>query len=275
MKPSTTIKRDVTVLFVFLSVFLLGGLPGYSQEETLSTPYEFHAKKDLPVFGIASGAALLPVILANKVTKTCPCSPSDVNGFDRSTTTRRSDTLDKVSNGAVLGSLAWPAAAMFFDSGSRKDAIVDGLITTEAVLTNVAVNQMVKIGVHRPRPLLYGLAADDPQLQQNDNYLSFYSLHTSVVFAAGMSYATTFALRHPRSRYRWLVYTAAAGSGAAVGTLRILSGRHFPTDALTGAAAGTSMGLLIPRLHRKGSITGLSVVPTRSGAALLLQIPLG
>ena len=142
---------------------------------------------------------------------------------------------------------------------------------SQAVLVNVALNQAVKVAADRPRPLVYGLAADDPLLDKNDNYLSFYSAHTSVVFAAGISYAKTFALRHPQSRYRWLVFAAAVGGGATVGSLRVLSGRHFPTDVIAGAAAGTSMGLLIPQLHRRGTTTGVSIVPTRSGAFVSVQ----
>ncbi len=52
-----------------------------SQEQPSQTPYELDVKTDLPVFGVAGGLALVPVFL-NNVKQTCPCSPSDVNGFD-------------------------------------------------------------------------------------------------------------------------------------------------------------------------------------------------
>jgi membrane-associated phospholipid phosphatase len=194
-----------------------------------------------------------------------------VNGFDRRTAGRRSDTLDKVSNGAVVALLAWPVASTLIDVGASRGAFVDTLIIGQAVLVNVAVNQAVKVGVQRPRPMVYELAAEDPLLDKNDNYLSFYSSHTSVVVAAGVSYARTFALRHPQSRYRWLVFAAAVGGGATVGSLRVLSGRHFPTDVITGAAAGSGIGLLIPQLHRRGTAAGLTIVPTRSGAFVSVQ----
>lgn len=259
-------------------VLLIAVSPAFSQEPPPTpTPYELRKKIDVPVFVGAGAAALVPVFLIDRVNADCPCPVSDVNGFDRVATGRRSDSLDKVSTGAVVAGVAWPVAAIFLDSKTtRKDAMVDALITGQSVLVNVAINQVVKIAVQRPRPFVYGRPEGDPVVDDNDNYLSFYSQHTSVVFSAGISYARTFALRHPDSPRRWLVYTAAAGGGAAIGAMRILSGRHFPSDVLVGAASGTAMGILIPWLHQKRPSTAkLSIVPTRSGAMLSLRIPLG
>src|SRR5262249_42671232 len=216
---------------------LLTSVRSFAQEQS-RTPYELHLKTDLPAFGIAGAAAVIPLFYSSDVRKTCPCLPSAVNSFDRSATSNNSATLDKVSTGLVVAAVAWPTAAMFFDGGAPKDALTDALITGQAVLINVDLNQTIKFAVHRPRPLLYG-SPSQADLENPHNYFSFYSQHTSVTLAAGISYARTFALRHPRSRYRWLVYSAAAGGGATVGSLRVLSGRHFPTDVITGAVAGT------------------------------------
>jgi membrane-associated phospholipid phosphatase len=265
----------ITNAAILILVSFFADRPAFCQESA-STPYELRLKVDLPVFVAAGAGALTPVFLTDRVNKTCPCAVSGVNGFDRGAAGRRSDSLDKVSTGAVVASVVWPAASILFDSETSRDALIDGLITGQAVLVNVAVNQVVKVSAQRPRPLVYGLAAGDPLIQKSDNYLSFYSQHTSVVFAAGISYARTFALRHPQSRYRWLIYSAAAGGGTAVAAMRVLSGRHFPTDVLMGAASGTGTGLLIPWLHRRRSTTStLFIVPTRSGAMLSLRVPFG
>ncbi len=268
MKTSVLIRHRAVW---FLTLFFC--LPALGQEQRSQTPYELHVKTDVPVFGVAGGLALLPVFL-NNVKHTCPpCLPSDVNGLDRGTATRRNDTIDKVSTGAAAAALGWPFAAIFLDAKTSKDAITDGLVTGQAVLVDVAINQMVKYAVHRPRPFIYGIQSGS-ELTKNDNYYSFYSQHTSIVFAAGISYARTYALRHPTSRRRWLVYTAAVGGGSAVASMRVLAGRHFPTDVMAGAAAGTGIGLLIPRLHHKGA-PGLTMVPVPSGAAVSLRIPFG
>jgi len=112
------------------------------------------------------------------------------------------------------------------------------------------------------------------ELTDNHNYYSFYSQHTSIAFAAGISYAKTYALRHPASRRRWLVYTAAVAGGSAVTSMHVLAGRHFPTDVMTGTDAGTGMGLLIPWLHHKGAAQA-GRLPVPSGDAVSLRVPFG
>src|SRR5262245_60902089 len=258
---------------LYFLVFCFLGRTGFSQEQRSPTPYELHLKTDLPVFGVAGAASVLSLFDHPK--RSCPCSPSNVNGFDRSTTDRRSDSLERVSYVAAIVAVAWPTAATLLDARTSNDRFVDAMVTGEAVLVNVALNQMIKIGVHRPRPFIYKLEETDDLLKVNDNYFSFYSQHTSLVFAAGMTYARTFALRHPRSKYRWLAYTAVAGGGVTVASLRVLSGRHFPTDVIMGAAAGTSIGLLIPQIHLKSPTTGLIVVPTLRGATFSVRVPFG
>jgi membrane-associated phospholipid phosphatase len=149
-------------------------------------------------------------------------------------------------------------------TGFGKDAVV----MVEAVVLNGALNQVVKLAAQRPRPLLYDAAPGSPELDQADNYLSFYSSHTSTAFAAGMSYASTFAARHPDSGYRYLVYGGAVVAGGTVGTLRMLAGKHFPTDVLTGALAGTAIGLAVPWMHRR-SPSSIAVYPFGAGVSLV------
>jgi membrane-associated phospholipid phosphatase len=198
-----------------------------------------------------------------------------VNGFDRGTTTRNSDTIDKISTGAAVAAAGWPVAAIFLGAGKSKGTLTDALVTGQAVVLNVALNQWIKLAVHRPRPFVYSLTDGNELLNENGSYYSFYSQHTSVAFAAGISYARTYALRHPTSGRRWLVYIAAIGGASAVGSMRVLAGRHFPTDVMTGAAAGVGMGLLVPWLHQKGTIPNLTAVPVPSGAAVSLRVPFG
>src|SRR5215510_6590609 len=193
---------------------LLFRLPAFAQEQS-QTPYEFNVKTDLPAMGVAGGLAAVPLFLhvdhrcVVTSVSTSPCPASNVNGFDRGIAGRRNDTIDAVSYGAAAAAVGWPFAAMFLDASASKDALIDGLVTGQAVLMNVAVNQWVKYGVHRTRPFVYNLPEGDKLRGKDGSYYSFYSAHTSIAFAAGISYARTYALRHPKSRRRWLVYTAA------------------------------------------------------------------
>ncbi|MGE5413366.1 MAG: phosphatase PAP2 family protein, partial [Syntrophomonadaceae bacterium] len=59
--------------------------------------------------------------------------------------------------------------------------------------------------------------------------------------------------------------------GGSVAVERVLAGRHFYTDVIAGAAAGTAFGIAIPLLHRRGPwAPRLAAVPVRGGVALTL-----
>jgi membrane-associated phospholipid phosphatase len=268
--------NDVFAGSVRLAVVLLVAAPlAFGQTESAGSPYQLRLKSDLTVMAVAGGAALIPLLLDDHVEKSCPCRASEVNGLDRGTAGSRSDSIDQVSDFAVAAALALPATMMFVDSKSGGGVLQDSVVMAEAVLVNLALNQMIKVAVQRPRPLIYELEEDEPELNKNDNYLSFYSQHTSVAFAAGMSFARTFALRHPESPRRWLVYATVIASGATVGTMRVLAGRHFPTDVITGAVAGGAIGMFVPWFHQKRDSVSISFSPLPSGAKLSLRLPIG
>ena len=119
----------------------------------------------------------------------------------------------------------------------------------EAYLISGLLTEGFKIGIQRPRPLTYDKPAGDPRLDVTDNYLSFYSAHTSGVFSAGMAYASTYARHHPDSNLRYAAYGAVVLTGTYIGTLRVLAGKHFPTDVAAGAVFGSAVGLAWPALH--------------------------
>jgi membrane-associated phospholipid phosphatase len=150
--------------------------------------------------------------------------------------------------------------------------LVDFAVLAETLLLNGAVNQLVKMSVARPRPLLYGRDPDDQLLRAPERYLSFYSAHTSSAFSVGLAYAQTFAYRHPDSPYRFLVYAGAVLMGGIIGATRIAAGQHFPTDVLAGAVAGTTFGLLIPWLHRRSSHAQVSMTATPQSFGVALAI---
>jgi len=52
------------------------------------------------------------------------------------------------------------------------------------------------------------------------------------------------------SRWKPIVWTAAATIPAITGYLRVRGGRHFPTDVIGGYIVGAAVGCLVPHLHR-------------------------
>jgi membrane-associated phospholipid phosphatase len=208
--------------------------------------------------GLSAATWLVPqLFIGDLVSASCPCDRVDLPAIDRVALDRSSSRIALGSHVLVAAMLVAPVALDVIDvrraGGDWRVAGEDLVIMGEAVLVDGALDEVVKLAVQRPRPRVYTNLPGE--LAKPDNYLSFYSGHTSTAFAAGMSYATTFALRHPDSPWRWVIYGGAAVAGSAVGSLRVLAGRHFTTDVLAGALAGTVVGLAVPRLHRRRALS--------------------
>jgi undecaprenyl-diphosphatase len=132
----------------------------------------------------------------------------------------------------------------------------DAVVITEAVVWTGAIQDLTRRAVRRPRPWAY---TTNPNANRDgvEAQFSFFSGHTSNVFAMATATAYTYSLRHPGSKWQWLVWSLAMAGAATEPITRVLSGDHFPTDCIAGALVGVSVGLLIPALHRRR----LPVVP--------------
>jgi membrane-associated phospholipid phosphatase len=58
---------------------------------------------------------------------------------------------------------------------------------------------------------------------------------------------------------------------STIGYFRFESGKHFPTDIITGAVVGGGIGFIIPYLHRT-SKKNLSLIPASTGRTLQLGV---
>jgi membrane-associated phospholipid phosphatase len=232
-------------------------------------PYQVDWTVDLAVIGGASALWLFPTLIRQEVIRpSCPCKSSDVPAIDHYPIGRSSTLADQLSNVAEAGVTVVPLVLDAIDAGGAgggwRGFAGDTVVLAEVLAVNGALNQLVKMVVRRPRPKVYDVDPSSPELTDPGNYLAFYSGHASTAFAAGMAYATTFALRHPDSPSYKLVYGAAGLVGGTVALLRVLAGQHFPTDVMAGAAIGSALGLVIPRLHRRS----LQLTPTPGGLAV-------
>ncbi len=216
-------------------------------------PYEIQKKKELGLF--LAGGVLLGASKFLHPQHSCPCSSSDVNGFDHrfagDSVGPHAATASDILNMGVL-----PSTVVLFTAldARRQDKSWEvlshnGLILGEAALLNAGLNSLTKKLASRPRPFVYDLPAGAAELGKDDSFQSFYSGHASTSFAVSMAFARTYALSHPNG-HRTLVYAAAIGLSTVTGVLRVAARKHFPTDVITGAASGIAFGLLVPSLHR-------------------------
>jgi len=101
--------------------------------------------------------------------------------------------------------------------------------------------------VGRPRPHHYLDGFVEGPIPVN----SFPSGTTAMAFMPATFLSVTFSAEFPDSRWRIPVIVGSHTLAAVVGAGRIISGTHFLTDVLAGAAIGSFFGWLIPTLHRR------------------------
>jgi membrane-associated phospholipid phosphatase len=150
--------------------------------------------------------------------------------------------------------------------GRQLDIAGNSLVIAEAVALTGALSQIVKFAAGRERPFVHALPADEKPLTARpaDNNVSFYSNHTSFAFALATASGTVASMR--KYRLAPIVWAAGLVSAAAVGYLRMAADRHYFTDVLAGAAAGSAVGFAVPYLfHRSRGL--LALVPAAGGGA--------
>jgi membrane-associated phospholipid phosphatase len=106
--------------------------------------------------------------------------------------------------------------------------------------------QLLKHTIGRPRPRLKQGQNWEIAPSLESGWDSFPSGHTTASFAV----ATVLAYHFPKGKMLWF------GLAAFVGTCRVITGSHFPTDVLGGLLVGIATGLAIvhaPHTLKKAS----------------------
>jgi membrane-associated phospholipid phosphatase len=233
----------------------------------------------------ASGAALWigsQLLQPQLAPSSCRLCDTSLGGIDRGVkvsfrwnNTKLADTLSNVTAFgltpvAMFGLQAWIDLA----NGSKYiDWAKDALILTETVVVAMDVNQLVKFIAGRQRPFVNDPGPGDPgpPAHPADNNVSFFSGHTTSVFAFAVGAGTIASLRGYRAAPAiWITGITLA---SLTGYLRIAADRHYFTDVATGALFGSAVGVLVPYLHRpcagiSACVNGVTVAPVKSGAGL-------
>jgi membrane-associated phospholipid phosphatase len=175
--------------------------------------------------------------------------------------TARADTISSVTGFVItptleLGMVALTSLELPDRSWARM--IDDTIPILETVVFAETVDQITKFSVARARPFVHFTNAPF----QYDNNVSFFSGHTTLVFAVTVSAGFVAHTRH----YAVEPYIWATGFtlAATTGYLRMAADKHYLSDVLVGAAFGTGAGLAIPYL----TMNRLTVMPTPNGIAL-------
>ncbi|MCX4243344.1 phosphatase PAP2 family protein [Paraliomyxa miuraensis] len=144
---------------------------------------------------------------------------------------------------------------------------IDTAIWAESIGVAMLTTDILKDAVGRPRPLAH--LPEDTLLAEGvepdgDFGRSFPSGHATITFASAVAGAMLLTLAQcepqpharrcaPRTRRQKVGLGLAWGLGlaaaSATATLRVVAGKHYPTDVLMGAVLGASSGIAVPLLH--------------------------
>jgi membrane-associated phospholipid phosphatase len=239
-------------------------------------PYALHGDGD---GALAAGAAFTLAVTKALDARMPALTPADLGRLqasavprvDRSATRRWSPAADAWSDVLMWGALCAPLALTASASG-RKDPETLLALHAETVVWTIALTQITKSLVQRTRPFAYNPATEIPagEWLRKSARRSFPSGHAANAFAGAVALAGIYARLHPGDSARAWVWGGSLTVASTVGLLRYLSGRHFPTDIVAGAALGAAVGYAVPRLHETSDdMTGGGVpVPVCVGFTL-------
>ncbi len=115
-----------------------------------------------------------------------------------------------------------------------------------AVLISYGMRTILKGAIDRPRPYTHQGITMGP-----DDLNSFPSGHSAFAFTSAAFLHTLFWLKYPDSPWRTPLVISGWSIATATAALRVLSGNHYLTDVLGGAAIGVVSGVLVPLAAKK------------------------
>jgi membrane-associated phospholipid phosphatase len=238
-------------------------------------PYELNPGQEVVLS--ASGAVLLTlgmVMMGNQSGLTpeevAALDRNDVNPLDRPATYNWSTASADVSDILQVIQVAAPVALAVGGKGRQRAAAILVMYAETLLLVN-GFAQVAKGAFQRTRPYPYN---EDPDISDElrlevDATRSFPSGHTINAFNSAVFLGSVYGKLYPESPARTWVWVGGLTVAASTGVLRYTAGKHFPTDILTGALVGSTVGFAVPKVHEIDRVQ-LGLYPSDAGPGLSL-----
>ena len=154
-----------------------------------------------------------------------------------------------LSNGGLMGMAALPASMYVWGSlQAAPRARETGLLSAEAMINSLGVNEALKVVFGRERP-----TATDGQGRFFQTFgldSSFPSTHATLSWTA----ASVIAHEYPG----WLSQALVYGAATTVSVSRVTARQHFPADVVVGSALGWLIGREIYNRHHDSDLDDAS-----------------
>ncbi|MBA3647438.1 MAG: phosphatase PAP2 family protein [Chitinophagales bacterium] len=212
--------------------------------------------------GLTTAAGITLIIAGNLIgnTKT-HLTKADLNdpeafkripSFDVRATHQDNKTFLAASNVLLYTAMALPFTS-FIDLRVKGHAETIIAMYFETLSISTGLYSIAAGSITRRRPLTYNPDfSDTVRLGKKGKNVqnSFFSGHVTSAAAATFFGAKVFTDFRPFSKLVPLVWTAAASVPLFVAVARYKAGKHFPSDVITGYIVGSTVGLLVPTLHK-------------------------
>ena len=124
-----------------------------------------------------------------------------------------------------------------------------GIMLTEAMIGTTGLVLLAKGMTERPRPFVYSADLPPEERRNRSAYRSFFSAHAALSFCSVCFAASVFQQSNPDSKWITPIWCAGLSAASLTSVLRVMAGKHFPTDVFAGAVVGSVIGWGIPKLH--------------------------
>ena len=264
-------------------------------------PLRVRPALDLAItFGAAVPYLVLYVGAAADQPVALPTQAPQVSSFDRLALGHFRPDAARASDVLLYSLIAAPlvihgveAGASGRDFGPRFGT--DALVLAETLAVTGLVTELFKGAIGRYRPFTYldpsdfsGEVRDELVEEQSepDVMRSWPSGHSSISFAMAAAGSTLLAVKQKQAGGPVgpvvAVYGVTLGAATVTATLRVVAGKHYPSDVISGSFLGLGLGVAIPLLHQRladlpgpirelearqgrARLTALSVVPAIDG----------
>lgn len=231
-----------------------------------ASSFQLDWKKDVPLSVTALGVAAygqwrldhMPAYDSN-------FHASDLLPWDRTWAGQWNPNADLASD-VLTGAVIAPFVVGYFH---EDELWTPFLMLSQVLALQSGVNLMVRSLAVWPRPFLLGDQGGDERTSAGVSG-SFYSGHSSAAFATATFTGYWFSQMHPDSPYKKWIWTGSYLTATSIATLRVLAGKHYPTDVLVGALVGSAVGWFIPWLHLETS-DRVTVAPHLNGCSLFMN----
>ena len=231
-----------------ISLLVVSVLLNLTATAQTSSPYRLSTTREALLLGGGVSLNGLSYYLESKLKPPdkSRLDPDGINGFDRFAIHCSNHTTAHISDVTLLTSMALPLIpAMTTGSAARNREAL--LLVVESYVITMGITKLTKVLARRARPYTYRLPQSD---LTGDACQSFFSGHTSMAFAGALATGLLTQDLHGEAGVNYAAWTAGLGFALSTGVLRITSGKHFPTDVLVGALAGSLVSYLVIQAHK-------------------------